>query len=157
MRLLKTHPILSIVNNMLVDLPAPSNLSYMWGFGSLLGLCLIIQIASGIFLAMNYVANIDLAFASVEHIMRDVNFGWILRYAHANGASFFFIMVFLHIGRGLYYGSYTKPREMVWGVGVVILIAMMATAFIGYVLPWGQMSLWGIKFAQNRPYLNCKK
>lgn len=134
---------------MLVDLPAPSNLSYMWGFGSLLGLCLIIQLASGIFLAMHYTANIDLAFISVEHIMRDVNYGWLLRYVHANGASFFFIMVYLHIGRGLYYGSYTKPREIVWGVGVIILILMMATAFIGYVLPWGQMSLWGATVITN--------
>lgn len=134
---------------MLVDLPAPSNLSYMWGFGSLLGLCLIIQLGSGIFLAMHYTANIDLAFISVEHIMRDVNYGWLLRYIHANGASMFFIMVYLHIGRGLYYGSYTKPREIVWGVGVIILILMMATAFIGYVLPWGQMSLWGATVITN--------
>lgn len=149
MRILKEHPILSLVNNMLIDLPAPSNLSYMWGFGSLLGLCLIIQLGSGIFLAMHYAANIDLAFTSVEHIMRDVNYGWLLRYVHANGASFFFIMVYLHIGRGLYYGSYTKPREMVWGIGVVVLILMMATAFIGYVLPWGQMSLWGATVITN--------
>jgi ubiquinol-cytochrome c reductase cytochrome b subunit len=130
-RLRLKHPILSLVNGMLVDLPAPSNISYFWGYGSLLGLCLIIQIATGIFLAMHYTAHVDLAFNSVEHIMRDVNFGWLIRYAHANGASMFFIMVYLHIARGLYYGSYTKPRELVWGVGVVILIAMMATAFIG--------------------------
>lgn len=149
MRILKTHPILSIVNGMLVDLPAPTNLSYMWGFGSLLGLCLIIQIASGIFLAMHYCAHVDLAFASVEHIMRDVNAGWVLRYVHANGASMFFIMVYLHIARGLYYGSYTAPRQMVWGVGVVILVVMMATAFIGYVLPWGQMSFWGATVITN--------
>lgn len=137
MRILKKHPILSLVNGMVVDLPAPSNLSYWWGFGSLLGLVLIIQLASGIFLAMHYTANVDLAFSSVEHIMRDVNYGWLLRYIHANGASMFFVMVYLHIGRGLYYGSYTKPREIVWGVGVIILVVMMATAFIGYVLPWG--------------------
>ena len=137
MRILKTHPLLSIVNGLLIDLPAPSNLSYFWGFGSLLGLVLVIQLATGIFLAMHYTANIDLAFISVEHIMRDVNYGWVIRYAHANGASMFFIMVYLHIGRGLYYGSYTRPREIVWGVGVIILIVMMATAFIGYVLPWG--------------------
>ena len=149
MRILKTHPILSIVNGMLVDLPAPSNLSYLWNFGSLLGLVLIIQLASGIFLAMHYTANVDLAFASVEHIMRDVNYGWFLRYLHANGASMFFIMVFMHIGRGLYYGSYTQPRHIVWGVGVVILIVMMATAFIGYVLPWGQMSFWGATVITN--------
>lgn len=133
----------------MVDLPAPSNLSYLWGFGSLLGLCLIIQIATGIFLAMHYTAHVDLAFKSVEHIMRDVNYGWVLRYAHANGASMFFIMVYLHIARGLYYGSYTKPRELVWSVGVFILIAMMATAFIGYVLPWGQMSFWGATVITN--------
>jgi len=149
MRILKKHPILSIVNGMIIDLPAPSNLSYMWGFGSLLGLCLIIQLASGIFLAMHYCAHIDLAFASVEHIMRDVNAGWALRYIHANGASMFFIMVYIHIARGIYYGSYTKPREIVWGVGVVILILMMATAFIGYVLPWGQMSYWGATVITN--------
>lgn len=143
MRLLKKHPILSLVNNMLIDLPAPSNISYMWGFGSILGLCLIIQMASGIFLAMHYVGDISLAFISVEHIMRDVNNGWLLRYIHANGASMFFIMVYIHIGRGLYYGSYTKPREIVWGVGVVIFIVMMATAFLGYTLPWGGMSYWG--------------
>lgn len=143
MRILKSHPILSLVNNMLVDLPAPANLSYMWNFGSLLGLCLAIQMGSGIFLAMHYVSDISLAFISVEHIMRDVNHGWLLRYIHANGASMFFIMVYLHIGRGLYYGSYTKPREIVWGVGVVIFIVMMATAFLGYTLPWGGMSYWG--------------
>ncbi len=149
MRILKKHPILSIVNGMLVDLPAPSNLSYWWGFGSLLGLVLIIQLASGIFLAMHYTAHVDLAFASVEHIMRDVNYGWLLRYIHANGASMFFVMVYLHVGRGLYYGSYTKPRELVWGVGVIILVVMMATAFIGYVLPWGQMSFWGATVITN--------
>jgi len=149
MRILKKHPVLSIINGMLIDLPAPSNLSYFWGFGSLLGLCLIIQIATGIFLAMHYTAHVDLAFNSVEHIMRDVNFGWVIRYAHANGASMFFIMVYIHIARGLYYGSYFKPRTMVWGVGVVILIAMMATAFIGYVLPWGQMSFWGATVITN--------
>jgi ubiquinol-cytochrome c reductase cytochrome b subunit len=135
MRILKKHPILSIVNGMLVDLPAPSNLSYFWGYGSLLGLVLIIQLASGIFLAMHYTAHVDLAFSSVEHIMRDVNYGWLLRYIHANGASMFFVMVYLHVGRGLYYGSYTKPREIVWGVGVIILVVMMATAFIGKNLP----------------------
>jgi len=134
---------------MLIDLPAPSNISYWWGYGSLLGLCLVIQLASGIFLAMHYTAHIDLAFTSVEHIMRDVNYGWLLRYIHANGASMFFIVVYLHIARGLYYGSYTKPREMVWNVGVIILIAMMATAFIGYVLPWGQMSFWGATVITN--------
>lgn len=149
MRILKKHPILSIVNGMIVDLPAPSNLSYWWGFGSLLGLVLIIQLASGIFLAMHYTAHVDLAFASVEHIMRDVNYGWLLRYIHANGASMFFVMVYLHLGRNLYYGSYTKPRQIIWGVGVIILVVMMATAFIGYVLPWGQMSFWGATVITN--------
>jgi len=128
---------------MLVDLPAPANISYFWGFGSLLGLCLIIQMATGIFLAMHFTAHVDLAFNSVEHIMRDVNYGWLIRYAHANGASMFFVMVFIHIGRGLYYGSYTGARAMVWNVGVIIFIVMMATAFIGYVLVFGSMSLWG--------------
>lgn len=149
MRILKTHPILSIVNGMVIDLPSPSNISYLWGFGSLLGLCLVIQIASGIFLAMHYTPHVDLAFLSVEHIMRDVNYGWLLRYVHANGASMFFIMVYLHIARGLYYGSYTKPRVMLWNVGVIIFIVMMATAFLGYILPWGQMSFWGATVITN--------
>lgn len=149
MRVLKHHPLLSLVNGMVVDLPLPTNLTYMWGFGSLLGLCLVIQLASGIFLAMHYCPSVDLAFISVEHIMRDVNYGWFLRYLHANGASMFFIAVFMHIARGLYYGSYTKPRDMVWNIGVIILIAMMATAFIGYVLPWGQMSFWGATVITN--------
>jgi len=131
MKILKNHPILSIVNGMLIDLPVPANISYFWGFGSLLGLVLVIQLATGIFLAMHYTAHIDLAFISVEHIMRDVNYGWLIRYMHANGASMFFIMVYFHVGRGLYYGSYTKPRELVWAVGVIILVVMMATAFIG--------------------------
>ena len=113
MRILKQHPILTLVNGMLVDLPAPSNLSYAWGYGSILGLILIIQIATGVFLAMHYTAHADMAFNSVEHIMRDVNYGAILRYAHANGASMFFIVVYIHVGRGLYYGSYTKGRELV--------------------------------------------
>lgn len=134
---------------MLVDLPCPSNLSYFWAFGSLLSLCLILQLGSGIFLAMHYCANIELAFNSVEHIMRDVNFGWLIRYAHANGASMFFICVFLHIGRGLYYGSYTGARTLVWNIGVIILITMMATAFIGYVLVFGSMSLWGCVVITN--------
>jgi len=149
MRILKQHPLLSIVNGMVVDLPSPSNLSYFWGFGSLLGLILVIQLASGIFLAMHYTPNVDLAFTSVEHIMRDVNYGWLLRYIHANGASMFFVMVYLHVGRGLYYGSYTNPRQILWGVGVIILVVMMATAFIGYVLPWGQMSFWGATVITN--------
>lgn len=149
MRILKKHPILSIVNGLIIDLPSPANISYFWGFGSLLGLCLIIQMATGIFLAMHYTAQMDLAFNSVEHIMRDVNYGWVVRYAHSNGASMFFICVFLHIGRGIYYGSYTKPREMLWSVGVIILIAMMATGFIGYVLPYSQLSFWGATVITN--------
>jgi len=149
MRALKQNPILSIINNMLIDLPSPANLTYFWNLGSLLGLCLILQLATGIFLAMHYCAHVDLAFNSVEHIMRDVNFGWLIRYAHANGASMFFICVFLHIGRGLYYGSYTGNRAVVWGIGVIILIVMMATAFIGYVLVFGSMSLWGCVVITN--------
>lgn len=137
------QPILSVVNDHLVDYPSPSNLNYFWGFGSLAGLCLIIQIATGIFLAMHYTPHVDLAFLSVEHIMRDVEGGWLLRYMHANGASMFFVCVYIHIFRGLYYGSYASPRELVWCLGVIILLLMILTAFIGYVLPWGQMSFWG--------------
>src|ERR1041385_8073864 len=125
--------------------PVPRNLNYMWNFGVLAGLALVIQIVTGIVLAMHYNSNADTAFASVEHIMRDVNQGWFLRYLHANGASFFFIVTYLHIFRGLYYGSYKAPREMVWMLGLVIFLLMMATAFMGYVLPWGQMSFWGAK------------
>jgi ubiquinol-cytochrome c reductase cytochrome b subunit len=149
MRLLKTHPLLSAINGLLIDLPVPSNISYFWNFGSLLAVVLVLQLATGIFLAMHYTAHIDLAFNSVEHIMRDVNWGWFIRYAHANGASMFFVLVYIHVGRGLYYGSYTKPRTMLWGIGVIILVAMMATAFIGYVLPWGQMSFWGATVITN--------
>ena len=123
--------------------PVPRNLNYMWNFGVLAGAALMIQIVTGIVLAMHYAANSEIAFDSVEHIMRDVNWGWLLRYAHANGASMFFIVVYTHIARGLYYGSYKAPREMVWLLGVVIFLLMMATAFMGYVLPWGQMSFWG--------------
>jgi len=137
------QPVLSVVNDHLIDYPTPSNLSYWWGFGSLAGLCLVAQIATGIFLAMHYTAHVDLAFVSVEHIMRDVSGGWFLRYMHANGASMFFIVVYLHLFRGLYFGSYASPRELVWVVGVLILLLMILTAFIGYVLPWGQMSFWG--------------
>jgi len=131
MRILKSHPILSLVNSYLVDSPQPANLSYLWNLGSLLGLCLVIQILTGIFLAMHYNPNVDLAFVSVEHIMRDVNMGWAIRYTHANTASFFFIFVYLHIGRGLYYGSYRSPRVLTWSIGVIILVVMMATAFLG--------------------------
>lgn len=138
MRLLKSHVLLRLVNSYLVDSPQPANISYLWNFGSLLGVCLIIQILTGSFLAMHYQAHVDLAFSSVEHIMRDVNAGYIIRYCHANVASFFFIFVYAHIGRGLYYGSYKSPRILVWSIGVIILILMMAIAFLGYLdsLKW---------------------
>ncbi len=123
--------------------PVPRNLNYFWNFGVLAGVALMCQIVTGIVLAMHYAANGAIAFDSVEHIMRDVNFGWLIRYAHANGASMFLLVVYIHIGRGLYYGSYKAPREMIWLLGVVIFLLMMATAFMGYVLPWGQMSFWG--------------
>lgn len=143
MRILKSNPILGLANSYVIDNPEPANISYMWNFGSLLGLCLVIQILTGIFLAMHYCPNVDLAFASVEHIMRDVNFGWAIRYVHANTASFFFLFMYFHVGRGLYYGSYKSPRILPWSIGVIILVLTMATAFLGYVLPYGQMSLWG--------------
>jgi len=129
--------------------PAPKNLSYLWNFGSLAGLTLVIMIVTGIVLAMQYTAHVDYAFDSVERIMRDVNYGWLIRYIHMNGASFFFIVVYIHIFRGLYYGSFKAPRELLWMLGVVILLLMMATAFMGYVLPWGQMSFWGAKVITN--------
>nr|MBC9701372.1 cytochrome b/b6 [Leuconostoc sp.] len=132
-----------------VDSPQPSNLSYAWNGGSLLATCLGIQIVTGVILAMHYTPNVDLAFVSVEHIMRDVNYGWMIRYIHANVASFFFIFVYLHIGRGLYYGSYKSPRAITWSIGVIILVLMMAIAFLGYVLPYGQMSLWGATVITN--------
>lgn len=149
MRLLKSNKLLSIVNSYVVDSPQPSNLSYMWNFGSLLATCLGLQIVTGIILAMHYTPNVDLAFISVEHIMRDVNYGWLIRYLHANGASFFFIFVYLHIARGMYYGSYKSPRILPWSIGVIILVLMMGTAFLGYVLPYGQMSLWGATVITN--------
>jgi ubiquinol-cytochrome c reductase cytochrome b subunit len=149
MRILKTHVLLRLLNSYLVDSPQPANISYLWNFGSLLATCLIIQILTGAFLAMHYTPNVDFAFNSVEHIMRDVNNGWLIRYTHANVASFFFIFVYMHIGRGLYYGSYKSPRVLVWSIGVVILILMMAIAFLGYVLPYGQMSLWGATVITN--------
>nr|YP_007026104.1 cytochrome b [Calanus hyperboreus]AFU88800.1 cytochrome b [Calanus hyperboreus] len=145
--LLKTHPLLKIASGALYELPTPTNISAMWNFGSLLGLCLIIQILTGLFLAMHYCGDISLAFYSVNHISRDVNYGWLLRMFHANGASFFFICLFLHVGRGLYYGSYFFTPT--WLVGVVILLIVMATAFLGYVLPWGQMSFWGATVITN--------
>jgi len=136
-------PIISWAHQEFVAYPAPKNLNYWWNFGSLAGIVLVLQILTGIILAMHYTPHVDHAFESVEHIMRDVNWGWLLRYAHANGASMFFIVVYIHIFRGLYYGSYKAPRELLWMLGVVILLLMMATAFMGYVLPWGQMSYWG--------------
>lgn len=137
------QPLLSVINEHLIDYKTPTNITYWWGFGSLAGIFLVVQIATGIFLAMHYTPHISMAFESVEHIMRDVEGGWLLRYLHANGASMFFIAVYLHMFRGLYYGSYTSPREFVWIIGVIILLLMIITAFIGYVLPWGQMSFWG--------------
>jgi quinol-cytochrome oxidoreductase complex cytochrome b subunit len=142
-------PVISASQAFLVDYPAPRNLSYWWNFGSLAGIALVLQIVTGIVLAMHYTPHVDYAFASVEHIMRNVNFGWLLRYAHANGASLFFIAVYIHIFRGLYYGSYRAPRELLWMLGVVILLLMMATAFMGYVLPWGQMSFWAATVITN--------
>ncbi|AFK56763.1 cytochrome b N-terminal domain-containing protein [Tistrella mobilis] len=142
-------PIISFAREHLIEYPAPRNLNYWWNFGSLAGIALVLQIVTGIVLAMAYTAHTSLAFDSVERIMRDVNFGWLLRYAHANGASMFFIIVYIHIFRGLYYGSYKAPREILWWLGVIILLLMMATAFMGYVLPWGQMSFWGATVITN--------
>lgn len=143
MRILKSGSLLSIVNNYVIDSPQPSNLSYAWNFGSLLAVCLGTQIVTGVVLAMHYTPQVDLAFVSVEHIMRDVNYGWLIRYIHANVASFFFMFVYMHISRGLYYGSYIAPRVLPWSIGVIILVLMIGIAFLGYVLPYGQMSLWG--------------
>nr|WNH21243.1 cytochrome b [Gymnothorax pindae] len=143
----KTHPILKIANDALVDLPTPSNISAMWNFGSLLGLCLITQILTGLFLAMHYTSDISTAFSSVAHICRDVNYGWLIRNLHANGASFFFICLYMHIARGLYYGSYLYKET--WNIGVILFLLVMMTAFVGYVLPWGQMSFWGATVITN--------
>lgn len=142
-------PIFWFMNKELVEYATPKNLNYMWSFGSLAGIVLVVMIASGIFLAMHYTPHVDFAFSSVEHIMRDVNYGWLIRYMHMNGASMFFIVVYMHMFRGLYYGSYKAPRELLWILGVVILLLMMATAFMGYVLPWGQMSFWGATVITN--------
>nr|WIC77897.1 cytochrome b [Mirafra rufocinnamomea fischeri] len=147
LNLRKNHPLLKAVNNALIDLPTPSNISSWWNFGSLLGICLITQIATGLLLAMHYKADTSLAFASVAHICRDVQFGWLIRNLHANGASLFFICIYFHIGRGFYYGSYLNKET--WNIGVLILLALMATAFVGYVLPWGQMSFWGATVITN--------
>lgn len=145
--ILKTHPVLRIVSGSLIELPTPANISAMWNFGSLLGLCLIVQILTGLFLAIHFCADVTLAFERVRHICRDVNYGWVLRIFHANGASFFFICLYLHIGRGLYYGSYYFSHT--WVVGVLILFAVIAAAFLGYVLPWGQISFWGATVITN--------
>nr|YP_009352135.1 cytochrome b [Limenitis doerriesi]YP_009368804.1 cytochrome b [Limenitis helmanni]AQX44297.1 cytochrome b [Limenitis doerriesi]ARN58076.1 cytochrome b [Limenitis helmanni] len=151
----KTHPVIKIINGSLIDLPSPSNISSWWNFGSLLALCLMIQILTGLFLTMYYTANIDLAFFSVNYICRNVNYGWLIRTLHANGASFFFICIYFHIGRGIYYESFNL--KFTWMIGVIILFLLMATAFMGYVLPWGQMSFWGATVITNLlsaiPYL----
>nr|AAF15156.1 cytochrome b [Eliurus minor]AAF15157.1 cytochrome b [Eliurus minor] len=143
----KSHPLLKIINHSFIDLPTPSNISSWWNFGSLLGICLILQIATGLFLAMHYTSDTTTAFSSVTHICRDVNYGWLIRYLHANGASMFFICLFIHVGRGMYYGSYMSMET--WNMGIILLFAVMATAFMGYVLPWGQMSFWGATVITN--------
>nr|QNN19285.1 cytochrome b [Sminthopsis macroura] len=143
----KTHPLMKIVNHSFIDLPAPSNISAWWNFGSLLGMCLMIQILTGLFLAMHYTSDTLTAFSSVAHICRDVNYGWLIRNLHANGASMFFMCLFLHVGRGIYYGSYLYKET--WNIGVILLLTVMATAFVGYVLPWGQMSFWGATVITN--------
>src|SRR5579863_5063512 len=142
-------PIMGLVHSSFVAFPNPRNLNYWWTFGGILSFMLVAQIVTGVVLAMHYTPESTLAFDSVEHIMRDVNYGWLLRYAHANGASMFFIAVYIHMFRGIYYGSYKTPRELLWMLGVVILLLMMATAFMGYVLPWGQMSFWGATVITN--------
>ena len=149
MRIFKSHPLLKLVNSYIIDSPQPSNLSYLWNFGSLLAFCLIIQIVTGVTLAMHYNPSVLEAFNSIEHIMRDVNNGWLIRYLHSNTASAFFFIVYLHIGRGLYYGSYRAPRTLVWILGVIIFLLLIITAFLGYVLPYGQMSLWGATVITN--------
>nr|CAD33971.1 cytochrome b [Aotus nancymaae] len=143
----KTHPLTKIINESFIDLPTPPNISSWWNFGSLLGICLIIQITTGLFLAMHYTPDTSTAFSSVAHITRDVNYGWMIRYMHANGASMFFVCLFLHIGRGLYYGSFLSLKT--WNIGTILLLTTMATAFMGYVLPWGQMSFWGATVITN--------
>ena len=142
-------PIISFLKHSAVDYPTPRNLNYWWNFGSLAGFFLLVQIITGVILSMHYTAHVDHEFNSIEHIMRNVNHGWLIRYIHMNGASFFFIVVYIHIFRGLYYGSYKAPRELLWWLGIIILLLMMATAFMGYVLPWGQMSFWGATVITN--------
>nr|ACR81389.1 cytochrome b [Arachnothera longirostra]ACR81396.1 cytochrome b [Arachnothera longirostra]ACR81398.1 cytochrome b [Arachnothera longirostra] len=147
LNLRKNHRLMKVINDALIDLPTPSNISIWWNFGSLLGICLVTQIITGLLLAMHYTADTNLAFSSVSHICRNVQFGWLIRNLHANGASFFFICIYLHIGRGLYYGSYLNKET--WNIGVILLLMLMATAFVGYVLPWGQMSFWGATVITN--------
>jgi len=146
---IKQHSLFQLINAHLIEYPTPSNLTLFWNYGFLAAMCLVTQLLSGIALAMHFTPHVDLAFLSVEHIMRDVNGGWLIRYIHANGASMFFITVYIHIARGLYYGSYMQPRGLVWSLGVIILILMMATAFMGYVLVWGQMSFWAATVITN--------
>ena len=143
------HSLLSFIDSHIINYPTPINLNYMWSFGATAGICLGIQILTGIFLAMHYSSHVDYAFGSVEHIMRDVNNGWLIRYLHANGASMFFIVTYCHIFRGLYFGSYMNPRGALWNSGVIIFLLMMGTGFMGYVLPWGQMSFWGATVITN--------
>nr|AWN09435.1 cytochrome b [Nannospalax nehringi]AWN09439.1 cytochrome b [Nannospalax nehringi] len=143
----KSHPLIKIINKTFIDLPTPASISTWWNFGSLLGMCLGLQIITGLFLAMHYTSDTFTAFSSVTHICRDVNYGWMIRYLHANGASMFFICLFLHVGRGIYYGSYHFKET--WNIGIILLFTVMATAFMGYVLPWGQMSFWGATVITN--------
>jgi len=149
MRVVKKHPLLSFGYHFVGYYPVPSNITYFWNFGLIAGFCLVVQLITGIALAMHYTSDVNLAFLSVEHIMRDVNYGWLLRYVHANGASMFFIVVYTHLFRGLYFGSYMHPRQPLWVTGAIIFVLMMATGFIGYVLPWGQMSFWGATVITN--------
>nr|YP_052711.2 apocytochrome b [Starmerella bacillaris]Q6ED58.2 RecName: Full=Cytochrome b; AltName: Full=Complex III subunit 3; AltName: Full=Complex III subunit III; AltName: Full=Cytochrome b-c1 complex subunit 3; AltName: Full=Ubiquinol-cytochrome-c reductase complex cytochrome b subunit [Starmerella bacillaris]AAR10338.2 apocytochrome b [Starmerella bacillaris] len=157
MSIRKTNPFISMANSYVMDAPEPSNMSYFWNFGSLLGVCLVMQLCTGMFLAMHYCSNLDLAFISVQHMMTEVNYGWLLRYAHSNGAGFFFMFVYLHMARGIYYGSYRKPRMALWNMGVMMFLLMMMTAFMGYCLVYGQMSHWGATVMTNlvtaMPYL----
>ena len=142
-------PIIRLAHSSFVEFPSPRNLNYWWTFGGILAFCLVVQIITGVVLAMHYTPHVSMAFSSVEHIMRDVNYGWLMRYIHSNGASMFFLAVYIHMFRGLYYGSYKAPREVLWILGVLIYLLMMATAFFGYVLPWGQMSFWGATVITN--------
>ena len=149
MRFIKKYSLLNLGYQSGITYPVPGNISYLWNFGSLAMICLGVQLVTGIFLAMHFAANTEIAFSTVEHIMRDINYGWLIRYFHANGASMFFLVVYIHIFRGLYYGSYLYPRQLIWSIGVIILLVMIGTAFMGYVLPWGQMSFWAATVITN--------